>query len=109
MKMSDYTAKVYRGDNPKWFIAECIEIGTVSQGGPAHNMSEKYVFDESARNPPKRVEGIAKSNSIARMVHLRDDDRKVYWLRSRFPGGLWCRRGRYPFSFSEPRWSKNLL
>ena len=30
--MSDYTAKVYKGDNPKWFIAECIEIGTVSQG-----------------------------------------------------------------------------
>ena len=32
MKMSDYTAKVYKGDNPKWIIAECIEIGTVSQG-----------------------------------------------------------------------------
>ena len=30
--MSDYTAKVYRGDNPKWIIAECIETGTVSQG-----------------------------------------------------------------------------
>ena len=32
MKMSDYTAKVYKGDNPKWIIAECIEVGTVSQG-----------------------------------------------------------------------------
>ena len=76
----------------------------VTQGGPAHNMSEKYVFDKSARNPPKRVKCIA--NSIARIVHLRKDDRKVYWLRSRFPGGLWCRRGRYPFyspNHSGPR------
>ena len=32
MKMSEYTAKVYRGDNPKWIVAECIEVGTVSQG-----------------------------------------------------------------------------
>ena len=67
----------------------------VTQGGPAHDMSEKYVFDESAREPPKRVGGIA--DSIARIVHLREDNRKVYWLRSRFPGGRWCRRGRYPF------------
>lgn len=66
----------------------------VTQGGPAHDMSEKYVFDKGAKTPA-RVKGI--TNSIAHIVHLREDNRKVYWLRSRFPGGLWCRKGRYPF------------
>ncbi len=66
----------------------------VTQGGYAHEMSEQYVFDVIAN---RTVKGIADSNSIARTVHLKKDKRKVYWLKSRFPGGRWCYRGRYPF------------
>ena len=58
----------------------------VTQGGYAHNMSEKYAFDEGAKKTtPKKVEDIA--NSIARIVHLQEGNRKVYWLRSYFPYG----------------------
>lgn len=54
----------------------------VTQGNPAHDMSERYVFDEIKR---REVRGIADSDSIAYIVRLREDKRKVYWLRSRFP------------------------
>ena len=54
----------------------------VTQGNPAHDMSEKYVFDVIER---REVEGIANSDSIAHIVRLREDNREVYWLRSRFP------------------------
>ena len=57
----------------------------VTQGNHAHWQAEKYVFDENAKNTPvEEVEGIAKS--IARIVHLKEDNKKVYWLRSLFPG-----------------------
>ena len=57
----------------------------VTQGNHAHWQAEKYVFDENAKNTPvEEVEGIA--NSIARIVHLKEDNKKVYWLRSLFPG-----------------------
>ena len=74
----------------------------VTQSNTVHDMSEQYVFEEGAREAPvKEVEGIADSDSIARIVHLKEDNWKVYWLRSRFP--TW----RAGFLFSEPRWSKN--
>ena len=58
----------------------------VTQGNAAHCMSKQYVFDESAKNTtPKEVGYIA--NSIARIVHLQEGNRKVYWLRSHFPYG----------------------
>ncbi|MYB69772.1 MAG: hypothetical protein F4X75_14890, partial [Gemmatimonadetes bacterium] len=66
----------------------------VTQGGYAHKMSEQYVFDVIANRP---VKGIANSDSIACAVHLKKDKRRVYWLKSRFPGGRWCYKGRYPF------------
>ena len=54
----------------------------VTQGNTAHEKSKKYVFDEGAE---KTVKGIADSNSIARIVYLKEDNRRVYWLRSYFP------------------------
>ena len=54
----------------------------VTQGNAAHHMSERYVFDEIAK---RRVECIADSDSIAHIVCLKEGNRKVYWLRSRFP------------------------
>ena len=30
--MNKLTAKIYPGDNPKWTIAECVEVGCVTQG-----------------------------------------------------------------------------
>ena len=56
----------------------------VTQGDPAHHMSERYVFDVIDR---RTVGGIADSDSIAHIVRLKEDKRKVYWLRSRFPTG----------------------
>ena len=59
----------------------------VTQGGAAHDKSKKYVFEKNAERTPKReVEGIADADSIARIVHLKEDNRRVYWLRSYFPG-----------------------
>ena len=60
----------------------------VTQGNHAHDMSEKYVFDGIAN---RTVEDLVDSDSIARIVHLREDTRRVYWLRSRFPTapGFW--------------------
>ena len=66
----------------------------VTQGGYAHEMSGRYVFDVIDK---RTVGSIADSDSIAHIVRLKEDKRKVYWLRSRFPGGPWCYRGRYPF------------
>ena len=58
----------------------------VTQGGPAHWQAEEHVFDENAKKAKvEEVEGIAKS--IARIVRLKEDNRKVYWLRSYFPYG----------------------
>ena len=52
----------------------------VTQGNTAHCMSKQYVFDGIAKRPVECI-----SDSIARIVHLREDKRRVYWLRSRFP------------------------
>ena len=57
----------------------------VTQGGAAHLQAERHVFDENAKNTPvEEIEGIA--NSIAYIVRLKEGNRKVYWLRSCFPG-----------------------
>ena len=61
----------------------------VTQGNRAHDMSKKYVFDKDAKKTAaKEVENIPIANSIARIVHLKEGNRKVYWLRSYFPGSL---------------------
>lgn len=61
----------------------------VTQGGAAHDKSRKYVFEKNAERTPKReVEGIADADSIARIVHLKEGNRRVYWLRSFFPGSM---------------------
>lgn len=58
----------------------------VTQGNHAHWQAEKHVFDENAKKTTvEEVEGI--TNSIARIVYLKEDNRKVYWLQSCFPGG----------------------
>lgn len=58
----------------------------VTQGGPAHWQAEEHVFDENAKKTEvEEVEGIAKS--IARIVRLKKDNRRVYWLKSYFPYG----------------------
>ena len=76
----------------------------VTQGNTAHDMSEQYVFDEGARETPfERVEGIADSDSIARIVRLKEDNRRVYWLRS------YLSDYSYRFLSFEPRWSSNRL
>ena len=59
----------------------------VTQGNPAHGMSEQYVFKGARETPFKRVEGLADSYSIARIVRLKEDSWKVYWLRSYVPYG----------------------
>ncbi len=66
----------------------------VTQGNAAHDMAKKHVFDEGAKGTPvENVEGIADSDSIARIVHLKEDNRKlVYWLRSYFPYGRFYSR-----------------
>ncbi len=56
----------------------------VTQGSSAHDMSEKYVFNVITK---RRVEEIDNSDSIAYIVRLREDNRKVYWLRPHFPYG----------------------
>ena len=64
----------------------------VTQGNHAHDMSEKYVFDGIAN---RTVEDLVDSDSIARIVHLREDTRRVYWLRSCCPPapGFWGQAG----------------
>ena len=60
----------------------------VTQSNTVHDTSEQYVFEEGAGEAPVReVEGIDNCNSIARIVHLQEGNRKVYWLRSYFPYG----------------------
>ena len=56
----------------------------VTQGGPAHDMSKKYVFDVIDK---RTVEDIDDSDSIAHIVRLKEGKREVYWLRSHFPYG----------------------
>ena len=56
----------------------------VTQGNHAHWQAKRHVFDENAENTiVEKVEGI--DNSIARIVRLKEDDWKVYWLRPDFP------------------------
>ena len=56
----------------------------VTQGNHAHGQAERHVFDENAKKTAvEKVEGI--DNSIARIVRLKEDDWKVYWLRPDFP------------------------
>lgn len=58
----------------------------VTQGNRAHLQAEEHVFDENAKKTKvEEVEGIAKS--IARIVRLKEDNRRVYWLKSYFPYG----------------------
>ena len=58
----------------------------VTQGYRAHLQAEEHVFDENAKKTKvEEVEGIAKS--IARIVRLKEDNRRVYWLKSYFPYG----------------------
>ncbi len=56
----------------------------VTQGNHAHWQAKRHVFDENAESTiVEKVEGI--DNSIARIVRLKEDDWKVYWLRPDFP------------------------
>ena len=54
----------------------------VTQSNTVHDMSKKYVFEKGAER--RRIGDI---DSIVRIVHLKEGNRKVYWLRSYFPGG----------------------
>ena len=56
----------------------------VTQGDPAHEQAEKHVFDEIVQQTAVRpVQGIP--NSIARIVSLKGDGHRAYWLRTYFP------------------------
>lgn len=68
----------------------------VTQGNTVRGMSIKHVFTEGAeREPVREVDGITDSISPivarrrrpieARIVNLREDNRRVYWLGSYFP------------------------
>ena len=57
----------------------------ITQGYDAHRQVERHVFDENAKKTTvEKIEGI--DYSIAYIVRLKEDNRKVYWLRSCFPG-----------------------
>ena len=56
----------------------------VTQGNASHDMSERHVFDVIDR---RTVGGIAGSDSRAYIVRLKEDKRRVYWLRLYFPYG----------------------
>ena len=68
----------------------------ITQGNTVHDKSEKYVFDAIKKRP---VNGISDADSRAYIVRLKEDKRRVYWLKLYFP--VWT------FLFSEPCWSKN--
>lgn len=73
----------------------------VTQGNTVRDMSIKYVFTEGAEEKPVRnVEGTTNSLAPleARIVHLKESKREVYWLWSYFP----ARRGRDPYRFYSP-------
>ena len=56
----------------------------VTQGNPARWETEKHVLEEGAGGADaEKVRGI--DDSIARLVSLRGESRRVYWLRSYFP------------------------
>ena len=56
----------------------------VTQGDSAHEQAERHVFDEIVQQTAVRpVQGIP--NSIARIVSLKGDSRRVYWLQTYFP------------------------
>ncbi|MCY3681236.1 MAG: hypothetical protein OXH16_07550 [Gemmatimonadetes bacterium] len=58
----------------------------VTQGNKAHDQAEQHVFDEIVQQTAvQSVQGIP--NSIARIVSLKGDGRRIYWLRSYFPIG----------------------
>ena len=60
----------------------------VTQGNYAHWQAEKHVFKKNAANiTVEEVEDI--DDSIARIVNLKEDNRSVYWLRTRFPTPLY--------------------
>ena len=62
----------------------------VTQGNNAHDQAKQHVFDEIVQQTAVRpVQGIPNpiTNSIARIVSLKGDNRRVYWLRSYFPYG----------------------
>ena len=62
----------------------------VTQGNYAHWQAEKHVFEQNAANiAVEEVEDIDYSNSIARIVNLKEDNRSVYWLRAIFPTLRW--------------------
>lgn len=56
----------------------------VTQGNHAHDQAEQHVFDAIVQQTAVRpVQDIP--DSIARIVSLKGDGRRVYWLRSYFP------------------------
>lgn len=60
----------------------------ITQGNYAHWQAEKHVFEKNAANiMVEEVEGI--DDSIVRLVNLKEDNRSVYWLRTRFPTPLY--------------------
>ncbi len=58
----------------------------VTQGNHAHDQAKQHVFNEIVQQTAVRpVQGIP--DSIARIVSLKGDGRRIYWLRSSFPTG----------------------
>ena len=57
----------------------------VTQGNNAHDQAEQHVFEITQRTAVQPVQGIP--NSIARIVNLKGDGRRIYWLRSYYPIG----------------------
>ena len=67
----------------------------VTQGDYAHDQSKEHVFGEGAIDTEvEEVKGI--TNSIARIVNLREDNGEVCWLRIYHPSyykGFYCQAG----------------
>ena len=61
----------------------------VTQGNLAHEQAEQHIFDEIIQQTPVRpVQDLPNHiDSIARIVSLKGDGRRVYWLKSLFPTG----------------------
>ncbi|MYB58732.1 MAG: hypothetical protein F4X51_20305 [Gemmatimonadetes bacterium] len=62
----------------------------VTQGNPAHEQAEQHVFDEIVQQTATRsVQGLPNHiDSIARIVSLKGDGRRVYWLKTYFPNHI---------------------
>ena len=61
----------------------------VTQGDPAHDESKNHVFGEGAMDTEvEEVRGV--TNSIARIVNLKEDNGRVCWLRTYHPSYYKC-------------------